>query len=186
MATKKNVIKTEFFTIDLNEKVFVMTKKVFAELANPNSEVSKAVKNYKSNGYNFKPVCRQRQEQNRSTSAQRLTIEAIEKWIEANFPNYMPIWKKSGEVLDEKGKKFPAMVRRAVFLYENVEARKDYGIGDYSGTDEDAKKRKNREGENQYKPTEIMLKLIRIRNKALAKDGIDVAANIQREPETDK
>ena len=182
MAAKKNVIKTEFFTIDLDEKVFVMTKKVFTELANPNSEVSKAVKNYKSNGYNFKPVCRQREEQNRSTSAQSLTNKAIEKWIEDNYPNYMPIWKKSGEVLDEKGKKFSPMVRRAVFLYENVEARKDYGIGDYSETDEDAKTRKNRE----YNPTENMMKLIRIRNKALAKDGIDVAANIQKEPETDK
>ena len=178
---KRNSITTPYFTINLADKTFEMTKKTFAELANPNSEVSKAVKNYKSMGYNFTPVCRQRDPQKRSTAAQRLKIETIEKWIEDNFPNYMPIWEMSGEVKDADGKKFSAMVRRAVFLYENVEARKDFGVGDYYETDEEAKKRQNREGDNKYKPTEKMKTLIRLRNKALKKKGIKVADNIQKE-----
>ena len=93
----------------------------------------------------------------------------------------MPIWEMSGEVKDADGKKFSAMVRRAVFLYENVEARKDFGVGDYHETDEEAKKRQNREGDNEYKPTEKMKTLIRLRNKALKKKGIKVADNIQKE-----
>ena len=132
-------------------------------------------------GYNYTPVCRQRDPQKRSTAAQRLKVETIEKWIKDNFPNYMPIWEESGKVLDADGKKFSAMVRRAVFLYENVEARKDFGVGDYHETDEEAKKRQNREGDNEYKPTEKMKTLIRLRNKALKKKGIKVADNIQKE-----
>lgn len=179
MAAKKNVIKTEFFTIDLDEKVFVMTKKVFAELANPNSEVAKAVKSYKSLGYNYTPVCRQR---NAPNAAQKMTIETIERWIKDNFPNYMPIWEASGAVLDETGRKFSTVIRRAVFLYENVEARKDFGVGDYQRTDEDASKRQNRSGKDEYKPTEKMKQLIRLRNKVLEKKGIKVNENIQKEP----
>lgn len=176
---KANIITTPYFTINLVDKTFEMTKKTFAELSNPNSDVSKAIKNYKAMGYNFMPVCRQRDPQKRSTAAQRLTVASIETWIEENYPNYLEIWKTSGEVLDETGKKFSPVVRRAVFLYENVEARKDYGVGDYHEADEDANETQTR----KYKPTDKMNQLIRLRNKALKKKGIKVADNIQKEEE---
>ena len=47
----------------------------------------------------------------------------MEKWLQDNNPEWLPVWEVTKEVLAADANKFPFMVRKNYFLYENAEAR---------------------------------------------------------------
>ena len=122
MSTKKILP----FEIDAKSKTFRFNTRNYQELFKENSEVNAAFKAAMALGCyeGYVPVVVKRVENpDRNTATQTFTEQGVEKWLQDNNPGWIPVWKVAKEVLAADAKKFPFMVRKTYFLYENPEAR---------------------------------------------------------------
>ena len=116
----------KFFEVDRQHKTFVFTHKDYQELFIDGSEVNKAFKAAMALGCydGYVPVEKERTlNPDRNTSTQSWSEAGVKWWIELNNPDYLATWEAMGKVRDTHGNKFPFMVKKNLFLYENAAAR---------------------------------------------------------------
>lgn len=120
MANKK------YFVVDAENKKFVFTKKNFEELFVENSPVNKAFKAAMSLGCyeGYVPIeGKKKQNPNRNTAAQQFNEAGVITWVKNNAPDYIVEWNAMEEMRQADNSKYPFMVRKNVFLYDNESAR---------------------------------------------------------------
>lgn len=116
----------KFFEVDRQHKTFVFSHKDYQELFVEGSEVNKAFKSAMALGCydGYVPVEKERTTNpDRNTSTQAWSEAGVISWIKLNNPDYLPRWEAMGKVKDTHGKKYPFMVRKNLFLFENAAAR---------------------------------------------------------------
>ena len=118
--------KKVFFEVDRKNKTFVFSQRYWDDIYNPDSEVYKALHAAMALGCydGYIPVIKERKATERNTSIQSWNEEGIEAWIKKNNKDYLARWKEMKEQTDTQNKKFPFMVRKNLFLYENEAARR--------------------------------------------------------------
>lgn len=121
----------KFFEIDPEHKTFIFTRKNFEELFIENSPANKAFKAAMSLGCyeGYIPVeGKKRQNPNRNTAAQRFNDDGVLSWLKDNAPSYIPKWEAMKELRRPNNSKYPFMIRKNVFLFDNPEARAFCGM----------------------------------------------------------
>lgn len=135
----------KYFDVDVEKKVLVLTEKNYAEMTIPGSEVYKAIKAALEFYPGYVPVRKETKKANKknqpakekNTKAQAFTADGIIEWIIEHKPTYYPCWMAMAEMKQAGGSKWPFMVRKNVFLFENPDARSFCGINnpDYELTE---------------------------------------------------
>lgn len=120
MANKK------YFEIDNKTKTFVFGPRTFQDLFVEDSDVNKAFKAAMALGCyeGYTPVQKPYNvKEDRNTDTQSFTCEGVVAWLTDNNPDWLKKWKASETVRMANNQKFPFMVRKNYFLFENPEAR---------------------------------------------------------------
>lgn len=118
---------SKLFTIDTEHKTFVFNHNNYQELFVDGSEVNRAFKAAMALGCydGFVPVEHKRIENpDRNTKTQQWSEKGVEEWITAHNPDYLPRWEAMKKARTTDAHKFPFMVRKNLFLFENEPARR--------------------------------------------------------------
>lgn len=114
------------FQVDLKNKTFVFSHKNYQALFVEGSEVNTAFHAAMNLGCysGFVPVEEVQEKPEKNTVTQQWTEEGVLSFIKTTCPDYLPRWELMKQARNTANKPFVFMIRKNLFLYENMEARK--------------------------------------------------------------